>query len=250
MGAFDWLFGRRKQPSVKAIGKRCEYLTGNIEAETRMNRGEPFQTVMADMTRQWNPGNEYLWDAYDAESLIDSDEKRQVTVNQLLYARITLYRALRCRGRDIRGLDPFRYALEVPDVAQTLAAKFPAVLAGGQLFQRMDVRPKQPSVTGPAAAADPGLLERVVREAIAERFQLDPATIDVNLPLSGSPVNADAVDVMDLGADIMERLEIPIPDDRWNKFLDDETQTEPIQLTPAGLVRLFQEVGQGPGKMD
>ena len=114
----------------------------------------------------------------------------------------------------------------------------------------MDVRPKQPSLTGRDAAGDPAVLDRVVREAIADHFRLDPATIDLSLPLSASPVNADGLDVMEVGWDIMERLEIPIPDDRWNKFLDDETETEPIQLTPAGLVRLFQEVGQGPGKTE
>jgi acyl carrier protein len=105
-------------------------------------------------------------------------------------------------------------------------------------------------MTGPAAAANPAVLESVVREAIADHFQLDPATIDMSLPLSGSPVNADGLDVLEVGQDIMERLEIPIPQDRWDKFLDEETGTEPIGLTPAGLVRLFQEVGRGPEKVE
>jgi hypothetical protein len=39
-------------------------------------------------------------------------------------------------------------------------------------------------------------------------------------------------------------------EDRWNKFLDDETATDPIRLTPAELVRLFQELGREPGKME
>jgi hypothetical protein len=47
---------------------------------------------------------------------------------------------------------------------------------------------------------------------------------------------------MELGSDIMERLEISIPVGRWEQFLDTETESEPIRLTPAGLVPLFQEI--------
>ena len=72
--------------SVLSIGKRYEYPTGNIEMATRVNRGEPLPAVLEDLKRKWTPGYEYLWDEYDAESLIDSDEKRQFMVNQLLYA--------------------------------------------------------------------------------------------------------------------------------------------------------------------
>jgi hypothetical protein len=243
MRAFDWFFGKRKQ-STGTSKTKYQHVTGNIEFATRVNRGEPSHVVIEDVNRKWTPGNEYLWDEYHIESLIDSDEKRLQTVNQLLYARVALYRALRSRGRDIKGLDPFRYALEVPDVAQTLSAKFPVSLAGGRLFQAMDVRSKKWSKTGRDAAADPAVLEGVVREAIADHFQLNPAMIDLSLSLSSQPVNAIGLDVLEVGMDIMERLEIPIPEDKWNQFLDVETGTEPIQLTPAGLIRLFQEVGR------
>src|SRR5262245_5237875 len=78
MWVFDWLFGRRKRPRDPSTGRRYEYLTGNVEEAIRVNRGEPFQEVGEDIQSRWTPGNEYLWDEYDAESLIDSDEKRQV----------------------------------------------------------------------------------------------------------------------------------------------------------------------------
>jgi hypothetical protein len=124
MGMFDWLFGVRKQPGTPSGGKKYEYLTGNVELAIRVNRGEPEAAVREDILMKWTPGNEYLWDEYDLESLIDTDEKRQCTVNQLLYMRVALYQALRSRGRDIKGLDPFRYALEVPETAQAFAVSF------------------------------------------------------------------------------------------------------------------------------
>lgn len=245
MGIFDWLFGGRNHPGAPATGKRYAYVTGNVEAAIRLNRGEPLPAVMKDIKSMWTPGYEHLWDAYDVESLIDTNEKRQMAVNQLLYARITVYRTLRSRGRDVKGLDPFRYALEVPEVAEGLVAKFPEMLEGGQLFRTMDVRPKQPPVTGrDAALGDPAVLERVVREAVGDFFHLDPSAVDMNLPLSDSPCRAEGLDLLYLGSEIMERLEIPIPQDRWEKFLDDEAEITPLRLTPAGLVRLFQEVAR------
>jgi hypothetical protein len=249
MGIFGRLFGGRNRPAVPAAGKRYAYLTGNDEAAIRINRGEPLPAVMKDIKRMWTPGREYLWDAYEVESLIDTDERRQMAVNQLLYARVTVYRALRSRGRDVKGLDPFRYALEVPEVADALAAKFPEMLQGGQLFRRMDVRPKQPPVTGrDVARGDPAVLEGVVRQAVGDFFRVDPAAVDMNRPLSDSPCRAEGLDLMELGSEIMERLEIPIPEDRWEKFLDDEAEITPIRLTPSGLVRLFQEVARGAGE--
>ena len=249
MGFFDRIFGRRKPPGVSSAGKRYEYLTANVEFAIRVNAGEPLPAVDEDIKGKWTPGKEYLWDDYDVESLIDSDEKRVIWANQLLYARVTLYRALRSRGRDVTGLDPFRYALEVPEAAQALAEKFPEALDGGRHFQRMDVRPKQPPITGRAAAlGDPAVLEGVVREAIGDHFQVDPARIDMNAPLSASPFHADGLDVLELGTDIMERLELPIQERRWEQFLDEETETGPVRVTPAALVQLFREAGGRPGK--
>src|SRR5262245_5237876 len=125
------------------------------------------------------------------------------TVNRLLYARVRLYRALQSRGRDIKGLDPFRYALQVPEAAQALAAMFPDTLDGGRLFQTMDVRPRQPPITGRDAARDQSILERVVREAVGDNFQVDPATLDMHGALSDICPNADGLGVMELGVDVM-----------------------------------------------
>jgi hypothetical protein len=124
VGIFDWLFGRRKQPRAPSTGRRYEYLTGNVEEAIRINRGEPPE-VGEEIFLKWTPGNEYLWDEYDADSLIDSDEKRQVIVNQLLYSRVSLYRALRAAGRDVRGRDPFEFKEQVPEVFAQLRQRFP-----------------------------------------------------------------------------------------------------------------------------
>jgi hypothetical protein len=130
MGLFDWLFGRRKPPEVSLARKRYEYPTGNSEFAIRVNRGEPLPAVMEDIKPKWTPGNEYLWDEYDAESLIDTEEKRQYTVNQLLYSRLAVYRALRAVGKDIRGSDPFEYLGEVPEVCERLKGLFPDAFKG------------------------------------------------------------------------------------------------------------------------
>jgi acyl carrier protein len=109
----------------------------------------------------------------------------------------------------------------------------------------MDIRQKQPSITGRnAVLGNPAILEGVVREAIGDHFHVDPATIDLNQCLSGGPFNADGLDVMELGTEIMERLEFPIPKDEWERFLDNKTGTEPIRLRPAELVQLFHSVGK------
>ena len=94
MGLFEWLFRKPTAPSP-AGGKRYEYSTGNIELATRVERGEFLMAVMADIKPRWTPGNEYLWDEYDPESLLDTSEKRQHLVNALLFGRLTVYRALR-----------------------------------------------------------------------------------------------------------------------------------------------------------
>ena len=101
-----------------------------------------------------------------------------------------------------------------------------------------------------AGIATLAVLGRVVREAVADHFGLDPAAVDMGRPLSDSPVNADGLDVLELGEDIKERLEIPIPEGRWNQFLDEEAGSEPVRLTPAGLVRLFEEVGRTLGRRE
>ncbi len=105
--------------------KRYEYLSGNLELDTRVQGGEPLRSVLDEILLQWKPGNESLWDDYDAESLIDTEEKRREGVNQLLYSRLTIYRALWEAGKDIRGEDPFLFVDEVPELLQSLRERFP-----------------------------------------------------------------------------------------------------------------------------
>jgi len=115
VGLFNRLFERGRKTAATPRVKRYQFPTGNIELAIRVQNGEPLFEVLKEIKQKWTPGNECLWDDYDAESLIDSDEKRYYAVNCLLYARVTIYRALRGKGKDIRGTDPFAYVEESQD---------------------------------------------------------------------------------------------------------------------------------------
>jgi hypothetical protein len=150
MGLFDWLF-RKPEPPSPAGAKRYEYPTGNIELAMRVERGEFIMAVMADIMPRWTPGNEYLWDEYEPESLLDSPEKRYHLVNALLFGRLTVYRALRAGGRDVRGQDPLECNDQVPEVMARLRERFPGVFEEGARPQvRLEVRPLN------LAPGDPG----------------------------------------------------------------------------------------------
>lgn len=127
MGLFDWLFGKRSRPVAASTGRRYEYLTGNVELAIRVNRGEPLDAVGDEIMTMWTPGNEHLWDEYDVESLVDSPDKRRVVVNQLIYARISIYRALKSKGRDIRGRDPFGHIGECEEESERVRTLFPSL---------------------------------------------------------------------------------------------------------------------------
>lgn len=117
--------------------KRYEYTTGNIEFFLRLKQGESPADLTQEIKPRWTPGNERLWDEYDIESLIDTAEKRSHLVNQLLYSRVSVFRALREKGRDCSGTDPFQFFREVPDVAQRLRAMFARTLSafGGPAWE-------------------------------------------------------------------------------------------------------------------
>src|SRR4051812_44969824 len=127
MGLLDWLFGKWGRPVTASTGRRYEYLTGNVELAIRVNRGEPPDAVGDEIMTMWTPGNEHLWDEYDVESLVDSPDKRRVIVNQLIYARISIYRTLRSKGRDIRGRDPLEHIVECEEESERLRALFPSL---------------------------------------------------------------------------------------------------------------------------
>jgi tetratricopeptide (TPR) repeat protein len=130
MGFFKRLF-RRVSQAAPSGQKRYEYPTGNIEFAWRVERGEKPMAVMEDIHPRWTPGNEYLWDDYDPESLLDSPEKARHTVNALLFGRLTAFRALRSAGRDVRGQDPFDFADQIPEVFAQLRTRFPSVYGEG-----------------------------------------------------------------------------------------------------------------------
>jgi hypothetical protein len=158
MGLFRWLFGK-PTPPAPAGWKRYEYPTGNVELAIRVERGEFLMAVMADIRSRWTPGNEHLWDDYDAESLIDTPDKRQYPVNSLLFGRLTVYRALRAAGRDVRGRDPFEFADQVPEVMGGLKARLPGVFEeGAQPRVNLEVRQLKlsPGDPGFGDAGSPG----------------------------------------------------------------------------------------------
>jgi len=130
MGLFDWLFRKRTSPAAPGQ-RRYEYPTGNIELAMRVERGEVLMAVMQDIKPRWTPGNEYLWDEYDLESLLDTPEKSQHLVNALMFGRLTVYRALRAVGQDVRGYDPFEFKNQVPEVMARLRERFPGVFEEG-----------------------------------------------------------------------------------------------------------------------
>jgi hypothetical protein len=157
MGLFDWLL--RKIPRAAPAGqKRYAYPTGNVELAMRVERGEFLMAVMADIKPRWTPGNEYLWDEYDPESLLDTPEKARYTVNALLFGRLTAYRALRVAGRDVRGHDPFEFADQIPEVFAQLQERSPSVFGEGDPpAVNLEVRPLKlsPGDPGLGSAAQP-----------------------------------------------------------------------------------------------
>jgi hypothetical protein len=130
MALFNWLFRKAASASPAPKRRRYEYPTGNIEFAIRVNGGEPLAKVLEEIGAKWMPGNEHLWDEYDIESLIDTEEKRSHVVNRLLYARVSIYRTLRARGNDIRGQDPFGCRGGAPEEVHRLEVRFPELFPG------------------------------------------------------------------------------------------------------------------------
>tara|TARA_Y100000310_G_C20451692_1_gene701056 strand:- start:429 stop:713 length:285 start_codon:yes stop_codon:yes gene_type:complete len=91
------------------MSKQYEYLTGNLECMQRIKSGENPTEALNNVGQKWTPGNEYLWDDYDIESLINTPQKKSIFVNSLLYNRIKKYRELLEQGIDIKGKYPFSY---------------------------------------------------------------------------------------------------------------------------------------------
>jgi hypothetical protein len=158
MGLFSWLFRKPTDPAP-AGRKRYEYPTGNVEFGMRVERGEHMMALIEDIKPRWTPGNEYLWDEYDPESLLDTPEKRRYVVNALLFGRITVYRALRAAGWEVRGRDPFEFKDQVPEVMARLRERFPGIFEEGARFAvHLEVRHVKlsPSDPGPGASDTPG----------------------------------------------------------------------------------------------
>jgi hypothetical protein len=160
MGWFNWLF-RKSPPPAPSGPKRYEYPTGNVELARRVERGEFLMAVISDIKPRWTPGNEHLWDEYDPESLLDTPEKARYLVNALLFGRLTVYRALRAAGRDVRGRDPLEFADQVPEVLAQLRARFPAAFGEGPRpgvkleVHQLKLSPGDPGL-GDAARPDQG----------------------------------------------------------------------------------------------
>ncbi len=152
MGVFDSLRGRFRP----AVPKRYAYPTGNVELAMRIEAGEPLMAVLEDTKLKWTPGNEQLWDEYDPESLLDTDEKRGFLVNYYLFGRLTLYRALRAEDWDMRGRDPMDLHDQVPETYKLLQERFPDIFGEGAhpTITNLEVHRLNPAPGDPGIIAD------------------------------------------------------------------------------------------------
>jgi len=83
-----------------------------------------------------------------------------------------------------------------------------------------------------------GDIEKTVRAVIGEQLKTNPDAIDMNKPLSGPPLNADDLDVVEIAMDLEDRLGIMIPDDA----IDGRGK----RLTPFDLVNIATRAKQAP----
>jgi len=83
-----------------------------------------------------------------------------------------------------------------------------------------------------------GDIEKTVRAVIGEQLKTNPDAIDMNKPLSGPPLNADDLDVVEIAMDLEERLGIMIPDEA----IDGHGK----RLTPSDLVNIVARAKQLP----
>jgi acyl carrier protein len=87
-------------------------------------------------------------------------------------------------------------------------------------------------------------VERVVRSVIAERFSVNPASIDMNKPLSDPPFKAGDLDIVELIMTLEEHLGVNIPDKTVEKHCPD-----PLRCTPAILASISSDaLGQSKAR--
>jgi acyl carrier protein len=90
-------------------------------------------------------------------------------------------------------------------------------------------------------APDAGKPELIVRKAIGELFKTDATIIDMNRPISESPLNADDLDLVELVMEIEEQLDVTITDAELEKAMGGKLGTTSIRITPAQLVDIASQ---------
>lgn len=72
--------------------KNYEYENCAHELLMRVNNGENQDKVANEVSIMWAVGNEYLWNEYNIESILENSNKNNNEINKILYQRIINYR--------------------------------------------------------------------------------------------------------------------------------------------------------------
>jgi hypothetical protein len=91
------------------MSKSYNHKSGSYEVVERSKEDSNFEEIFQEVINRWKPGNEYLWDDYNIETLINTDKHNRPVINYLLYSRIIIYRELLKTGINIQGKDPHNF---------------------------------------------------------------------------------------------------------------------------------------------
>ncbi len=89
-------------------------------------------------------------------------------------------------------------------------------------------------------------IEKTVRAVIAEQLKVNADTIDMKKPLSGPPLKADELDIVELVMTLEERLGVEIPDSAIDKYGGLMPKNGSSRLSPADLVSIAADAVANP----
>ncbi len=86
--------------------------------------------------------------------------------------------------------------------------------------------------------------ERTVREVVAKTLNVNPASLNMDAPISDPPLNADDLDLVEMVMELEERLSIQIPDALVEKHVGGAFpagKKAPVRITPARMAEMVRE---------
>jgi len=83
--------------------------------------------------------------------------------------------------------------------------------------------------------------EKVVRQVIADLLKADPASIQMDKPISEPPLKADELDLVEIVLELEERLNVEISDDAVERYAGAKSGKQSLRITPNQLVSLAKE---------